>query len=402
MLGCSFSQSLGKVEWGKLLTMAVTVDSKTQKLNIRFRVNGYTKQFYISTGLKDLPKNRIIADSRWEEIQRDIALRRFDCTLKSYKFGNYQDAVISVEKEPLCKLWDKFLGFQSQHLEPSTLESDYKQITKIVVELSSKPIEDAPIIRDWLLAKYSYHTAYKTLAAFSRCCRWAIDSCLIHSNPFESIQLPSPKSRSNENNQKAYTLEQRDLIISSFESHPKFSHYSSLIKFLFWTGCRPGEAFSLTWGDVSRECTRISITKAYASRVQLLKGTKNNRRRVFSCGERSKLQSLLIEIQPDSPDPNGLIFKSRAGQRVNLNILDKCWRAHDTKGYRYNGVVSELADQGVVPYLKAYSTRHTFATWAIASGASPEKVAYWIGDNIQTVLRYYCHPDVTKAECPDF
>ncbi|MGI8500542.1 MAG: hypothetical protein ACR2LR_05305 [Hassallia sp.] len=41
-------------------------------------------------------------------------------------------------------------------------------------------------------------------------------------------------------------------------------------------------------------------------------------------------------------------------------------------------------------------------THAIASGVSPEKVAYWLGDNVQTMLSYYCHPDVTKAECPDF
>ncbi|HYX16303.1 MAG TPA: tyrosine-type recombinase/integrase [Nostoc sp.] len=382
--------------------MAITIDPKTQKLNIRFRVNGYDKQFYLSSGLKDLAKNRIIVESRWEEIQRDIALGRFDPTLKSYKFGNHQNVALPVEREPLCRLWDKFLAFQSQHLELSTLESDYKQITKIVTELSSKPIEDAPTIRDWLLTKYSYHTAYKTLAAFSRCCKWGVDSFLISSNPFEKMQLPSPKKNSNENGDKAYTLEQRDLIITAFESHPKFSHYSSLIKFLFWTGCRHGEAFALTWGDVSRECTRISITKAYASRVRVVKGTKNNKRRVFSCLQGSKLQSLLAEVKPDSPDPKELIFKSPTGQRLNLNILDKCWRAHDVGEYRYNGVVRELADQGIVPYLKAYSTRHTFATWAIASGASPEKVAYWIGDNVQTVLRYYCHPEVTKAECPDF
>ncbi|MEH1849263.1 MAG: tyrosine-type recombinase/integrase [Nostoc sp.] len=382
--------------------MAVTIDSKTKKLNIRFRVNGYNKQFYLSSGLKDSAKNRTIVESRWEEIQLDIALGRFDSSLKSYKFGNYQNAVISVETESLDKLWDKFLAFQSQHLEPSTLESDYKQITKIVIELSSRPIKEAPTIRDWLLAKYSYHTAYKTLAAFSRCCIWAIDSCLIHSNPFERIQLPSPKNASNESNTKAYTLEQRDLIITAFESHPKFSHYSSLIKFLFWTGCRHGEAFALTWDDISRECTRISITKAYASRVRVLKGTKNNKRRVFSCVKDSKLQYLLAEIQPDSPDPKELVFKSPTGQRLNLNILDKCWRGRNVKGYSYSGVVTELADQNIIPYLKAYSTRHTFATWAIASGASPEKVAYWIGDNVQTVLKYYCHPDVTKVECPDF
>ncbi|MEH1802170.1 MAG: tyrosine-type recombinase/integrase [Nostoc sp.] len=380
----------------------ISPDLRTGKLIIRFRVRGFPKQFYLNSGLECSKTNWDIVRSRKEIIERDIALNRFDPTLELYKFGNYQNAVVPIEKLSLDKLWDKFLAFQTQHLERSTLESDYKQITKIIVELSNKSLEDAPIIRDLLLAKYSYHTAYKSLAAFSRCCRWGIDSCLIDFNPFEKMQLPKPKNPSNENEEKAYTLEQRDLIITAFESHPKFSHYSSLIKFLFWTGCRLGEAFALTWGDISRKCTRISITKAYASRVCVLKGTKNNRRRVFPCTEGSKLQSLLLEIQPDSPDPKGLIFKSKAGQRMNLNILDKCWRAHDTKSYRYNGVVAELSGQGIVPYLKAYSTRHTFATWAIASGASPEKVAYWIGDNVQTVLRYYCHPDVTKAECPDF
>ncbi|MEH1940111.1 MAG: tyrosine-type recombinase/integrase [Nostoc sp.] len=380
----------------------INSDPRTGKLVIRFRVRGFPKQFYLNTGLQASKTNWDLVRSRKEIIERDIALNRFDPTLELYKFGNYQNAGVPVEKVSLDKLWDKFFAFQTQHLERSTLESDYKQITKIVVELSSQSLQDAPTIRDWLLTKYSYHTAHKALAAFSRCCKWGIDSCLVDFNPFEKIQLPSPKNPSIKNELKAYTLEQRDLIITAFESHPKFSHYSSLIKFLFWTGCRHGEAFALTWGDVSRECTRISITKAYASRVRVTKGTKNNKRRVFPSTQGSKLQSLLAEVKPDSPDPKELIFKSTTGQRLNLNILDKCWRAHDTTGYRYNGVVAELADQGIVPYLKAYSTRHTFATWAIASGESPEKVAYWIGDNVQTVLRYYCHPDVTKAECPDF
>ncbi|MEH1791602.1 Arm DNA-binding domain-containing protein [Nostoc sp.] len=146
--------------------MAIIADPKTKKLNIRFRVNGHSKQFYLSSGLKDSSKNRIIVESRWEEIQRDIALGRFDCTLKSYKFGKYEKVAIPVEKESLDKLWDKFLTFQTQHLERSTLESDYKQITKIVAELSSKSVEDAPTIRDFLLAQYSYHTAYKALTLF--------------------------------------------------------------------------------------------------------------------------------------------------------------------------------------------------------------------------------------------
>lgn len=380
----------------------ISVNKHGQKLIIRFRVKGFSKQFYLGTGLKDNKINRDIVHARIEIIQRDIALGRFDATLESYKFGSYKKSVITSRIVSLSEIWNKFVEFQNQYLEKSTLETEYKTITKIISELSTQSLDAAAIIRESLLKRYSYHTAHKTLAAFSRCCNWGINSGLIESNPFEKVQLPKPKKQSSEDEGKAYTLEQRDLIIKTFESQAKFSHYSSLIKFLFWTGCRPGEAFALTWGDISPNCTRISITKAYASRVRLLKGTKNNKRRVFSCQQESKLQSLLFELRPDSPDPKDLLFKSSSGQKMNLRISDRFWRGYSAKGYQYNGVVAELAEQGIIPYLSIYSTRHTFATWAIASGASPEKVAYWLGDNVQTVLSYYCHPDVTKAECPDF
>ncbi|MGL5131945.1 MAG: tyrosine-type recombinase/integrase [Planktothrix sp.] len=379
----------------------ISCNSRTGKLTIRFRVRGFSKQFYLGTGLKDGKINRDIVSARKEIIQRDIALGRFDCTLESYKFGNYnKNFIVPLNKLTLGELWAKFVDFKSQHLEKSTVENGYKNITKIIVQLPTQSLDDAAIIRDFLLKRYSYYTAYKTLSAFSRCCVWGIDSSLIESNPFEKIQLPKPKKQSSEG--KAYTLEQRDLIIAAFESHPKFSYYSSLVKFLFWTGCRPGEAYALTWGDVSVNCTRVSITKAYASRVRLLKGTKNNKQRVFPCYQGAKLQSLLFELRPNCPESKELIFKSKSGQKMNLRISDKFWRGYGSGGYQYKGVVTEMAEQGIIPYLNFYSTRHTFATWAIASGASPEKVAYWLGDDVLTVLKYYCHPDVTKTECPDF
>ncbi|WP_234017092.1 hypothetical protein [Nostoc sp. 'Lobaria pulmonaria (5183) cyanobiont'] len=49
-----------------------------------------------------------------------------------------------------------------------------------------------------------------------------------------------------------------------------------------------------------------------------------------------------------------------------------------------------------------HSSRHTFATLAIASGVTADKVALWIGDDVTTVLKYYCHPETVLAECPDF
>jgi integrase len=381
----------------------IYVDPRTGKLIIRFRVRGFSKQFYISSGLKKNKTNLDIVRNRIELIQRDIALNRFDETLESYKFGNHKQAqkktIVSLS---LRDVWDEFVLFQSQHLEKSTIESTYRQVTLIINELPTQSLDEAAIIREFLLNKYSYHTAYKTLAAFSRCFKWATDSKLLTTDPFEKIQLPKPKKRSDQDTSAAYTLNQRDLIIEAFENHARFSHHSSIIKFLFWTGCRPGEAFALTWADISNDCCKISITKSYASRVRLLKGTKNGKRRVFTCQKESKLRSLLLKLKPHFPNPSDLVFKNQSGQRMTLKVLSNVWRGNQVNGRIYKGLVTELAEKGIIPYLKLYSTRHTFATWAIASGASPEKVAYWIGDNVQTVLTYYCHPDVTKTECPDF
>ncbi len=380
--------------------MAITVDPKTQKLNIRFRVTGYSKQFYLSTGLKNSPKNRIIADSRWEEIQREISLGMFDPTLKRYKFGS---KVLTqnqcLEELTVNELWEKFCEFKARLIKPSTA-NNYKTFSKILLKLPQS-LESAPQLREELLQNHSYHVARQVISALSSACEWAVNCKLISNNPFKLLALPKQKNQVK--NIKAFTLEERDLVVSAFEASKTWAHYSWLIKFLFFTGCRPGEVFALCWGDVSHDCTKITINKSYATRVASLGATKNNKKRFFLCGNGSKLQNLLLSIRPPSPDKHSLVFRSALGQRVNLRILWRAWGGYWSKNKKfYPGVVKQLSDEGQIPYLTVYSTRHTFATWAIAHGSSPEKVAYWLGDNVQTVLQYYCHPDVTKSEAPDF
>ncbi|MEH1809437.1 site-specific integrase [Nostoc sp.] len=183
------------------------------------------------------------------------------------------------------------------------------------------------------------------------------------------------------------------------------SDRKGLVKFLFWSGCRPGEAFALTWGDISDDCCKIRINKS-RNLYSVLKSTKNGVKRTFPTVPGSKLQKLLLEIKP-SCNLNTLVFTDESGNPLSSAVLQKVWNGHTSKinGREYVslGVLKELVKKGSLPfYLKPYSTRHTFATWAITQGVSPDKVARWIGDKVETVLRYYCHPQVVEADCPDF
>ncbi|MBD2519694.1 tyrosine-type recombinase/integrase [Nostoc sp. FACHB-973] len=386
----------------------ISCDPRTKKLVLRFWVKGFPKQFFISTGLNDSKRNRDIVRLKRDAIATDISLNRFDSTLESYQFRPaIIEPPIATKKLKydynLLELWNKFTDFQETQLEQTTILSRYVYIRRYCKRLPTLLLEEAPTIRDWLVKYSSSYNARLMLDYFDYCCRWAIDSRLIDDNPFEKLTLSKPRAKVQEDDYRAFTLEQRDIIIDAFESHTLYSNYASLIKFLFWTGCRPGEAFALSWNDISADCCRISFNKS-CNKYKILKSTKNNRKRIFPTVKGSKLQELLLKLRADKKSE--LIFQSKSGLPITSDLFKPAWTGYSSKKggttYHYIGVVRELAKQGLVPYLKPYATRHTFATWAIAQNVSVEKVALWIGDTVETVLRFYCHPNVVEAECPDF
>ncbi|MEH2320824.1 tyrosine-type recombinase/integrase [Nostoc sp.] len=390
----------------------ISSDSRTKKLVIRFWVKGFSKQFFISTGLKDTKRNREIVRLKRDAIANDITLERFDSTLESYRFSA-AGKIAAVAEAPhakheysLLELWNKFTEYQETQIEQTTILNRYVRVLRYTERLPTHSLEDAVKVRDWLLNTTTRKMAWLLVNHYSQCCEWAVTSELIRSNPFEKLKTKEPKKKSIGEDHKAFTLEQRDLIIKAFENHSKHSYYSSLIKFLFWSGCRPGEAFALTWGDVSIDCCKININKS-CNLYRILKSTKNGVKRIFPTTTGSKLQKLLLEIRPTQPDLNALIFTDDAGNPLSSDVLYKVWKGRKDKShgreYLHSGVVSELLERRRLSfYLKPYATRHTFATWAITGGVSPDKVAYWIGDTVETVLKYYCHPQVVNADCPDF
>ncbi|WP_445629290.1 tyrosine-type recombinase/integrase [Nostoc sp. DSM 114167] len=389
----------------------ISVDKRSNKLVIRFSVRGLG-QLFVSSGLEDTPQNRALVRIKRDMIVSDITLERFDTTLKSYQFQPRRNAIVTSNLSAtyefnLSELWEKFSEFKKSLLEPTTIIAKYKATGRYIAKLPTAELVHAAIIRDWLLKNTTHLMSWVLLNHFSECCAWAVTSGLIATNPFEKLKIKKPRRKSTEEEHEAFTLKERDLIIYTFEHHPVHNHHANLIKFLFFTGARLGETFALTWGDIQANCTRILFNKS-CNLYRVRKGTKNGKRRIFPTSEGSKLQQMLLEMKANSEDlkPSGLVFVSKTGKPYNSCIMQQFWNVkimfRGNKRTEYPGVVGALAAQGLVPYLKPYATRHTFATWAIASGATPEKVALWIGDEVQTVLKYYCHPNVVDSECPDF
>ena len=81
-----------------------------------------------------------------------------------------------------------------------------------------------------------------------------------------------------------------------------------------------------------------------------------------------KIQTLLRKVRPEQYDESTLVFPApKTGSYINDNNLStRIW--------------TRTLQRAGIPHRKLYNTRSTFISHALASGASPAKVAEIVGD----------------------
>jgi integrase len=205
-----------------------------------------------------------------------------------------------------------------------------------------------------------------------------------------------------ENDRRAFTKEERDIIIRAFYESDKANErqIAPLIEFLFLTGCRPGEAFALRWGDVMFERGIIRFSKSYAGKQKITKRTKTKEIRMFPLSK--KLIELLNRIKSEFVKSTDLVFKQLGKQCLNSNVHSKCWNSNITKvngkTYYYPGVVTRLVEEGkIAQYLPPYHTRHTYITLTAHANKDNTSalmlLAHACGNSPEIIMKHYLDID---------
>ncbi|MGL4640371.1 MAG: site-specific integrase [Shewanella sp.] len=348
-------------------------------------------QHFAFLGLTDTAKNRKIAEKKAQWMSDDINYGCFDPTLEKYGINKPThltviQSIASVPKKAelsLMEVWNQWLEYGDPIWEAKT-KSQYKTFTnhlnKIPVDLLA--IDKAIDVRNWILANLSEGTAKRLLIRINAAMRQALKNQLIDRNPYEGMGNEiKVQSQPEDERVDAFTARERDVIINAYENHRHYQKYAPLIKFMFWTGCRPSEAIGLTWKHVSSNFDTITfkevIVYCQGERVKK-KTTKNNKARKFPATPKIKelLQSLKGNKQPDD-----FVFCLSNGQPINHAHLQRSWRGGDNGVKKYHGIVTTMCEQGILShYRNPYQTRHTFATLAVENGVFIHDVARLIGN----------------------
>jgi integrase len=355
------------------------------KGRLRLRWSHLGKRYCLSIGLPDGKINRLNAESKANQIARDIASDNFDPTLKKYApkvaIGSSSHQISAVS------LFERFTKTKTDLLAKATL-AKYAAVVRYFKDYfngtlaSAIAVEDALVFTDWLKTKVEPITAKDRLSLIKACWEWAGSQNLVEHNPWKEaakrFKVP-PKQKA-----KPFTREEIGAIILGFRSDRYYRHYADYVEFLFGTGCRTGEAIGLKWKHLSHDCSTVWIGESLSRGVR--KSTKTNRARTIALTP--QLQAMLQKRRLEAGDPERLVFPSPTGKAISDgNFRKRGW----------NKILTRLE----IDYRKPYTTRHTLVSHALDLGMNPVMVAQLTGHDVQVLYQNYAGNVNSRPRLPE-
>lgn len=365
-----------------------------------------------STGLSVLDSkgkidtaNADVVSVKISQMHNDLANGYFDKTLVKYGLAETKLEVIDggKQKQPsLLELYDIYCESRKGSVAETTLKLKFKgEYKRAITEAIDAAGENALAIRNWLVEHRNSKAAKDSLAYLSKTCQLGIKQGLRTDNPFdgmaEEIKLNkgSKTKQNNDNddndgNARAFSISEMNAIIEAFET-PNRKHLAPIIKFLFWTGCRTGEAIAFKWHDVKWDNEFIVFRRTYNPKLKLFKSTKTEVIRYFPLPKNSELWNLLKSLPQGGLDD--IVFKSKLGGVIYINQLFLIWKGNSNTNHP--GVIPQLIKEGKVKeYLKLYATRHTFISHQVNIHKIPiTTVAQWVGNGAMVSNNSYLDRD---------
>jgi len=373
------------------------------------------KQYRIYIGLAATPENSPKAEEIRAEVERDILYGKVDRSGERYFVKNrvLGENFAKDSRFNLLKVFDDFCEAKKSGWTKATYNREYKYdrrniILKALESNSKLDIRKQKQVVDCILSVTTLYQARKVIDT----CRRIIDRLVLlgdlpsdtknsykvyrdeicgTSQAQNKPRIIREKGFEGDRDTRAFEVNEVLAILEMLKhvGKPK-GHWHPYVKFLYLTGCRPGEAAGLKWRDISEDFSVITFRRSWNFKERELKSIKTEKKgdkpvsRKFPVGV--SLKDLLVSIRPANYALDDLIFTCN-GKPINNIALNHLWVGQ--YGAK-KGLIEKLLEEGKVKqYLKIYALRHTFIYQQLSRGQSVADIAYWVGNTPETIFKHY-------------
>lgn len=270
----------------------------------------------------------------------------------------------------LTELWGAFLEERSISLCPTSLTSDYKQVTKWLARCPIQDIDEARKIMIWVLGEKPILTARRVAMYTKTMYKWASqeDIAYIPRNPLASFKMPKAPQRDEE----IIVIPRNEvgLVLAALEAKQTYRHvnWSWYTEFMLQTAMRTGEVRALMWDDIKEN--KILVHQNWTLTHGLKGSTKTNKKRWVP------LNGKCLDILERLPKDNQFIFP---------------WDRLAFQSY-FRKKLQPLYQAELISHLyRPYDCRHTAISRWIEAGIPVPQVAAWAGNTSEVIFKHYCN-----------
>lgn len=293
------------------------------------------------------------------------------------------EAYRSQTAAPVCphtvsEVWAMFLQERSIALCPTSLTSDYRQVTKWLARCPVQDLAQGRQVLIWLLSQKPTLAARRVCMYVRSMYRWACaeDVGLISGNPVANFRMPKAPQKSCE-----ITVIPRHeiaLVLAGLSAkiHHKRVDWSLFAEFMLQTAMRTGEVRAARWVDIKDG--RLLVHSNYTLTHGHKDSTKTNKQRWVPLNPRA--QEILEQLPRDSDyifPWNRLAFQSFFGKRM-----------------------TEMHSAGLIEKrYRPYDLRHVAISRWLEAGIPVTQAAQWAGDTSEVIWKHYAG-STTEYEMP--
>lgn len=287
---------------------------------------------------------------QWESEQRSNGLKRTSETLRDFA-NRYYDYNKPKER---------------------TRNSQLSMLERYAPELINLPIEK--ISKAKIMEWYLHFTSLDLKPGTMNLCIGVLRSIFKYANDHYDIPNYGVGLKRVKAPKKNYTTWTPDEL-ETFLKHVDLEHYKNIYMFMYWTGCRRGEALALRLEDFDREKHTVHIhhqLQNYEDGFTSLKTESSVRTLKIPDALWARLEPVLEHCETDGPFVfGGSTSLPEASLQVNMEKAIK---------------------KAGVKRIRIHDLRHSFATNMIGSGANIVAVSKYLGHaTVKQTLETYTH-----------
>lgn len=264
--------------------------------------------------------------------------------------------------------WQQFLEERSISLSPTSLVTDYAQVTKWLDRCPIQDLRQGRQILIWVLQQTPIPASRRVCMFVRSMYRWAAaeDVAILPSNPVANFRMPKAPQK----NVEITVIPRHEvplvLIALAAKRHHRRVNWSLFAEFMLQTAMRTGEVRAAKWGDIKDG--RLLVHSNYTLTHGHKASTKTNKQRWVPLNARAQ------EIVATLPRETDYLFP---------------WDRQAFQSF-FSNRMQELHSAGLIEKrYRPYDLRHVAISRWLEAGIPVTQAANWAGNTSEVIWKHY-------------